>query len=58
MQLNKDIGNILATPDIKERFLRQGAEAVFGTPEEFQKLMQTEFVRYQKLVKAAGISAQ
>jgi tripartite-type tricarboxylate transporter receptor subunit TctC len=58
MRLNKDIGNILATPDIKERFLRQGAEAVFGTPEEFQKLMQTEFVRYQKLVKAAGILAQ
>jgi tripartite-type tricarboxylate transporter receptor subunit TctC len=58
MQLNKDIANILKTPDIKERFLRQGAEAVFGTPEEFQKLMQTEFVRYQKLVKAAGISAQ
>jgi tripartite-type tricarboxylate transporter receptor subunit TctC len=58
MQLNKDIANILKTPDMKERFLRQGAEAVFGTPEEFQKLMQTEYVRYQKLVKAAGISAQ
>jgi tripartite-type tricarboxylate transporter receptor subunit TctC len=58
MQLDKDIANILKTPDIKERFLRQGAEAVFGTPEEFQKLMQTEFVKYQKLVKDAGISAQ
>ena len=58
MQLNQDIANILKTPDMKERFLRQGAEAVFGTPEEFQKLMQTEYVRYQKLVKAAGISAQ
>jgi tripartite-type tricarboxylate transporter receptor subunit TctC len=58
MQLNRDIANILKTPDIKERFLRQGADPVFGAPEEFQKLMQTEFVRYQKLVKAAGISAQ
>jgi tripartite-type tricarboxylate transporter receptor subunit TctC len=58
LQLNKDIGNILKTPDMKERFLRQGAEAAFGTPEAFQKLMQTEFVRYQKLVKDAGISSQ
>ena len=38
--------------------LRQGAEAVYGTPEDFQKLMATEFVKYQKLVKDAGISAQ
>jgi tripartite-type tricarboxylate transporter receptor subunit TctC len=58
MQLNKDIADILKTADTRERFLRQGAEAVFGTPEQFQKLLQTEFVKYQKLVKDAGISAQ
>jgi len=58
LQLNKDIGNILKTPDMKEQFLRQGAEATPGSPEAFQKLMQTEFVRYQKLVKDAGISSQ
>ena len=58
MQLNKDIADILKTADIRERFLRQGAEAVFGAPEQFQKLLQTEFVKYQKLVKNAGISTQ
>jgi tripartite-type tricarboxylate transporter receptor subunit TctC len=58
MQLNKDIADILKTADTRERFLRQGAEAVFGTPEQFQKLLQTEFVKYQKLVKNAGISVQ
>ncbi len=58
MKLNKDIADILKTADSKERFLRGGAEAVFGTPEEFRKLLQTENVKYQKLVKAAGISAQ
>ena len=57
-QLNRDIAMILQTPDVSERFLRQGAQAVYGTPEEFQKLMQTEFVKYQKLVKDAGISTQ
>jgi tripartite-type tricarboxylate transporter receptor subunit TctC len=58
LQLNKDINEILNTADTRERFLRQGAEAVGGTPEEFQKLMQAEYVRYQKLVKDAGISTQ
>lgn len=58
MKLNKDIADTLKTADTRERFLRQGAEAVFGTPEAFHKLMQTESVKFQKLVKAAGISAQ
>ncbi len=57
-QLNKDIVAILQQPDTKERFLRQGAEAVITTPEDFQKLMQSEYAKYQKLVKDAGISAQ
>jgi tripartite-type tricarboxylate transporter receptor subunit TctC len=57
-QLNRDIINILKTPDIVERFLRQGADAVYGTPEQFRQLMQAEYVKYQKLVKAAGISSQ
>ena len=38
--------------------MRQGAEAVITTPEDFQKLMQSEYAKYQKLVKDAGISAQ
>ena len=42
----------------RERFLRQGADAVITTPEEFQKLMQSEYAKYQKLVKDAGISTQ
>jgi tripartite-type tricarboxylate transporter receptor subunit TctC len=58
MKLNKDIGGILATADTKERFLRQGADAVYGTPEDFRKLMEAEYAKYQKLVKDSGISAQ
>ena len=57
-QLNRDIANILNTADVRERFLRQGAEAAYGTPEEFRNLMQAEFAKYQKLVKSAGISTQ
>jgi len=57
-QLNGDIVRILQQADTRERFLRQGANAVITTPEEFQKLMQSEYAKYQKLVKDAGISTQ
>jgi len=58
VKLNRDINDILNTADTRERFLRQGAEAAGGTPEAFQKLLQMEYLRYQKLVKDAGISTQ
>ncbi|MDB5809960.1 MAG: Tricarboxylate transport protein TctC [Betaproteobacteria bacterium] len=58
LQLNRDVAKILATNDIKERFLRQGAVPAYGAPEDFKQLMQADFARYQKLVKDAGISAQ
>jgi tripartite-type tricarboxylate transporter receptor subunit TctC len=58
MKLNKDIIELLKGADTKERFLRQGAEPAYGTPEDFLKLMRGEYAKYQKLVKAAGISAQ
>ena len=57
-QLNRDIVNILKTSEMGERFLRQGATPAYGTPEEFQQLMRAELVKYQKLVKDAGISTQ
>jgi len=58
MKLNRDITAILGTAETRELFLRQGAEGTPGTPEEFQKRMHTEYVRLQKLVRDAGISAQ
>jgi tripartite-type tricarboxylate transporter receptor subunit TctC len=58
MQLNKDIVRILQQADTKERFLRQGADAAPSTPEEFQRLLQSEYAKFQKLVKDAGISTQ
>ncbi len=54
-QLNKDIGAILRDPAIKNRMLAQGAEPVFGTPEQFLKLQRDEYARIRKLVKDIGI---
>ena len=57
-KLNKDIIGILQQPEVKDRFLRQGAEPVFGTPAAFLKLQQDEYVRIRKLVKDIGIKPQ
>ena len=55
VQLNQDIGAILRDPAVKERMLAQGAEPVFGTPEQFLKLQREEYARIRKLVKDIGI---
>jgi len=57
-QLNKAIVGIVQEPEIRERFLSQGAEPAFGTPEQFLKLQKDEYVRVQKLVKDLGIESR
>lgn len=57
-RLNADIVRILQQPDTRERFVRQGAEPVFGTPEQFQSLMRSEYARFQRVIKDSGIKIQ
>jgi tripartite-type tricarboxylate transporter receptor subunit TctC len=57
-KLNRDIAGILQQADTRERFVRQGSEAVFGTPEDFHKLMVSEYARFEKVIKEAGIKIQ
>ena len=57
-QLNKDIVRIVQETEIRERFLGQGAEPAFGTPEQFLKLQKDEYVQVQKLVKDLGIESR
>jgi len=55
-QLNRDIGRILEQPDTKEKFMRQGSDAVHGTPEQFGNLIKSEYVRFEKVL--AGMKLQ
>lgn len=57
-RLNKDIVGILQQADTRDKFVRQGAEPVFGTPEQFLELMKTEMVRSDKVIKQSGIKPQ
>ncbi|HZM45794.1 MAG TPA: tripartite tricarboxylate transporter substrate binding protein [Burkholderiales bacterium] len=57
-RLHKEIVAILNQPEIKERFARDGAEVVAGSPEDFAAYIRSEAVKWAKVVKAAGIKPE
>lgn len=57
-KLNAVLNQIVAEPDIKEKFLAQGSEAIGGTPEALGAVTTAEMAKWSKLVKDAGINVQ
>jgi tripartite-type tricarboxylate transporter receptor subunit TctC len=57
-RLNVEIAKILASADIKERFMVEGLEPMGGTPEDFAKFIGSEIDKYAKVIKAAGVQQQ
>ena len=57
-KLNADIVAALNEPDVRERLTQLGADVVASTPEQFDALLRSDTVRYQKLIKDAGIVPQ
>ncbi len=57
-RLHGDLTAIAQSPEMKEQFERNGAEAVTTSPAELSKLVQTEIVKYRKVIKAAGVQPQ
>jgi tripartite-type tricarboxylate transporter receptor subunit TctC len=56
-RLNVEIVKILQSPEVKERFLKQGVDVQTGTPEQFDALVKSEVARWAKVIKDAGIRA-
>jgi len=54
-RLHKELVAVVGTPEMKETLLRNGAEPVTNTPDEFGALIKAEIVKYAKVVKAAGV---
>ncbi len=57
-RMNEDINKVLLMPDVMERFEQYGAEDGGGTPEKFASFIQTESVKWAKVVKEAGVKAE
>jgi tripartite-type tricarboxylate transporter receptor subunit TctC len=57
-RLNAEVVKALASPDVKERFAKLGADAWTLKPEQFDAYIKEEIVSNAKLVKAAGLQPQ
>ena len=52
-----DVARILKDPEMRERFVSQGADPVGSTPDEFAEHMKSETAKWARLVKASGAKA-
>ena len=58
-QLHGDIVRALRKPELRDLFVRQGAESMpDSTPDGFMRMMRVEYVRYQSLMRDEGIKPQ
>ncbi len=57
VRLNAEIRRAAASPDVHDKLTAVGNEVVTGTPEAFQQLVRDEIVRWAKVIKEAGVTA-
>ena len=57
-RLNKELRNALANPEVKQRLLDFGADAVASTPAEFGVFLRAEIAKWGKVVREANIQPE
>ncbi|GAP37967.1 tripartite tricarboxylate transporter substrate binding protein [Piscinibacter sakaiensis] len=57
-RLNKALNTVVADPEVKEKLLQQGSEAVGGTPEALGNVVRAELAKWAKLAKDANIKME
>ncbi len=58
LRINADTAKVLQEPATREKIVQQGAEARFGTPEQFDKMQRDEYVELGALIKSIGMKTQ
>lgn len=54
-RLSTEIARLLKTPEVRERMLKEGAEPVGSSPEEFSAYLAADQSKWAKVIKAANI---
>ena len=54
-RLNVEIVKALAPPDVRQKLLEMGLVAATNTPDQFASFIQSETLKWAKVVKEAGI---
>jgi tripartite-type tricarboxylate transporter receptor subunit TctC len=57
-RLNEEVRKMVARPDVKDLWLKQGAETMSMTPTEFDAYLHAEIEKWSKVVKAANIKLE
>ena len=57
-RIQREIARIVKLPDVAERLTQLGAQAVANTPEEFAAFTKSEYAKFGKLVKDAGMQPE
>jgi tripartite-type tricarboxylate transporter receptor subunit TctC len=57
-RLNTELGKILQSQDVKDRFATLGVDATTSTPAEFGAFIKTEVAKYAKLIQQVGVKVE
>jgi tripartite-type tricarboxylate transporter receptor subunit TctC len=57
-RIQSDISRVMNMPDVRERMVKLGVDVVASKPEEFDKFVREEFVKWGKVAKQAGVKAE
>jgi tripartite-type tricarboxylate transporter receptor subunit TctC len=57
-RLNAELVKIVAKPEVKEQFAKIGFDSFTSTPEELAAFVQSELVKWGKMIKDAGIEPE
>jgi tripartite-type tricarboxylate transporter receptor subunit TctC len=54
--LNQKTNEVFSAPDVRGRYISQGAEFHLGTPEDFGRHIAAEFKKWGPVIRQANIS--
>jgi tripartite-type tricarboxylate transporter receptor subunit TctC len=57
-RLNEEIRRLVAKPDVKEIWLKQGADTMSMTPAEYDAFLRAEIEKWSRVVKAANVKLE
>ena len=57
-RLNSELARIIATPDMQQRMADLGADPARETPEQFAAFLRSEIVKWAKVIKESGATAE
>jgi tripartite-type tricarboxylate transporter receptor subunit TctC len=57
-KIAKDTAEAMKSPVIKDRLIKLGATSIGSSPQEFGRLIKSDYDKWGPIIKAAGIKAE